>query len=295
MLRDRYRVIVQAGWHGERADAVIALHAGRSHDAIAAASAAGVPVGLVLTGTDLYRDLDAGSDVRRSLALADRIVALQDEAPRLLDARSRRKCEVIFQSARGLRPAAKARGWLDCVAVGHLRAEKDPATLFEAMAHLPRELPIHLRHVGAVLDPVLGAAARALQADDARFRYVGALPHGLARSAIKSAHLLVHPSRVEGGANVIAEAVSAGTPVVASRVAGNVGMLGRGYSGYFEPGDASGLARLLVRVLQERGYLELLRRECATLRARFAPAAEARSVRRLVAALLALGTAVESR
>ena len=68
---------------------------------------------------------------------------------------------------------------------------------------------------------------------------------------------------MEGGANVIVEAVTAGTPVVASRIPGNVGMLGRDYRGYFEPGDARGLARLLVRALEEPAFLRGLRVQCA--------------------------------
>src|SRR6185369_5110669 len=80
MLRDRYRVIVQTQWRGERADALIALHARRSAESIAAfrdRSANGVAV--VLTGTDLYRDLAGSREAQRSLDLADRLVVLQDD------------------------------------------------------------------------------------------------------------------------------------------------------------------------------------------------------------------------
>ena len=37
------------------------------------------------------------------------------------------------------------------------------------------------------------------------------------------------------------------TPVLASRISGNVGMLGDDYDGYFELGDSDGLAALLRR------------------------------------------------
>jgi glycosyltransferase involved in cell wall biosynthesis len=50
---------------------------------------------------------------------------------------------------------------------------------------------------------------------------------------------------MEGGAHVILEAVRCGTPVLASRVPGNVGMLGPDYTGYFPHGDAQALAALL--------------------------------------------------
>src|SRR5436190_22712666 len=60
MLRDRYRIIVQTAWSGERADAVVALHAKRSAASIAAFHATGRPVAVALSGTDLYRALPNG-------------------------------------------------------------------------------------------------------------------------------------------------------------------------------------------------------------------------------------------
>ena len=122
------------------------------------------------------------------------------------------------------------------MAAGHLRDVKDPGTIYRAFSHLSRELPIRLRHYGAPLDADLAAQARALQSADARYHYAGARPHATVRAAINAAHLLVHPSTMEGGANVIVEAITAGTPVVASRIRGNVGMLGAGYPGYFAVG-----------------------------------------------------------
>ena len=289
MLRDRCRIIVQTQWGGNAADLLVALHAHRSaesvsrfHDETPAA-----PIAVVLTGTDLYRDLPGSAEASRSLDLAHAIVALQDDAPRLLAPRWRRKAEVIYQSALPLRPRRKSRDRLDCVVVGHLRAEKDPLTLFRALARIDASLSVTVRHIGAPLDGALGAAARRLQSEDPRYQYAGALAHGLTRAAVKSAHLLVHPSLMEGGANVIAEAVTSGTAVVASRVSGNVGMLGRDYEGYFEPRDASGLALRLVQACEDRDYLARLERQCAARRALFSPAAEARALRALVARLLA--------
>jgi putative glycosyltransferase (TIGR04348 family) len=274
---------------------LIALHAHRSAASIAQfRSASQGRIGVVLTGTDLYRDLPDSPDAIASLDTADRIVVLQEDAPALLRARWREKAEVIFQSAQPLATQRKKSGRLDCVIVGHLREEKDPRTLFAAVETLPRDLAITFRHIGDALDRELGRAARELARRDPRYRYAGALPRGLARAALKAAHLLIHPSVVEGGANVIVEAITAGTPVIASRISGNVGMLGRDYPGYFEPRDASGLAHRLEQALREPGYLRSLRAACGERAALFRPAAEARAVRRLVATLTAQGTAVES-
>jgi putative glycosyltransferase (TIGR04348 family) len=289
MLRDRYRVIVQTQWGGERADLMVALHAKRSAPSIEAYRSRhpSAPLLAVLTGTDLYRDLQAGPEAARSLDLADRIIVLQDDALRLLEARWRRKAHVVFQSARALPPRAKPKGRLHCVAVGHLRAEKDPATLFAAVERIPAELPITFRHIGAPLDPALAQAARSLDRGDARYRYSGALPHGTVRSSIAAAHLLIHPSIMEGGANVIVEAVTAGTPVLASRVSGNVGMLGEDYPGYFAVGNPAELAECLVRALEDPAYRRALKTACARRKALFTPAAERRLVRKIVAGLLA--------
>jgi len=289
MLRDRFQVIVQTRWDGTPADAMIALHARRSADSIARfrAGSSGGRLAVVLTGTDLYRDLPASPEAARSLDAADRIVVLQDDAPRLLAVRWRRKTDVIFQSARALKARGKAKNRLNCVVVGHLRPEKDPATLFRALERIPPDLPIRFRHIGAPLDAALGEAARELARRDARYRYAGAVPHGRTRAAIAAAHLLVHPSLAEGGANVIVEAVTAGTPVLASRISGNIGMLGDGYPGYFEPGDASDLAARLVQALQDPRYLRALAMGCTSRRKLFAPETEARALRRLARSLLA--------
>lgn len=287
MLGDRCRIIVQTQWDGTPADAMIALHARRSAVSIEQFHARATGrIAVVLTGTDLYKDLPGNAEATRSLDLADRIVVLQDDALRLLREAWRAKAEVIFQSAQRLAPRRKPRERLDCVVVGHLREEKDPRTLFAAMALLPKNAPIRVRHIGEALDPELGNAARALARRDPRYRYAGALPRGLTRSAIARAHCLVHPSVVEGGANVIVEAVTSGTWVIASRISGNVGMLGADYPGYFEARDASGLAGRLVQALEDPRYRRQLAGACNKRRAVFIPRHEARAVRNLVAALL---------
>lgn len=280
--------IVQSEWRGEPADIAIALHAKRSAASVARLreEAPGVPLVLVLSGTDLYRDLPRSPEAARSLALADRIVALQADALAHVPAEHLGKCEVIHQSSPALSPARKREGRLDCVAVGHLREEKDPRTLWQALGLLDPRLPIRLRHIGAPLDPELGRQAQALAARDPRFRWSGAVPHGLARCAIRDAHLLVHPSTMEGGANVIVEAVTAGTPVAASRVSGNVGMLGPDYPGYFEVGDAHGLAGLLATLAADPAALRGLRKACEARRSLFTPAREQRALRRLVLGLM---------
>jgi glycosyltransferase involved in cell wall biosynthesis len=93
---------------------------------------------------------------------------------------------------------------------------------------------------------------------------------------------MIISSVIEGGANVIVEAVTSGVPVIASRIAGNVGMLGAGYDGYFTPGDDAELARLLDRVTRDAAFLVRLREQCGARARLFDPKREAAGVVRLV-------------
>jgi glycosyltransferase involved in cell wall biosynthesis len=133
------------------------------------------------------------------------------------------------------------------VMVGHLRDVKSPQTLFEAARLLVRRADILIDHIGAAGESIWAERARATERDCPGYRWLGELPHGKARQAIQRAHVLVHTSAMEGGAHVIMEAVRSATPVLASRIAGNVGMLGPDYEGYFEHGRAGQLAALLER------------------------------------------------
>lgn len=281
------QVDVGLDWQGEPADALIALHARRSADAIARWHAAhGTALAVVLTGTDLYRDLAQGDErAHRSLACATDIVVLQPEALRPLDASLRAKARCILQSAEPRR-AAREDG-APFVAVGHLRDEKDPLTLMQAARLLPADAPIRIEHIGNPLDESLAEQARRTAAERPHYRWLGGLPPDATRERIAGAKALVHMSRMEGGANVVIEAVSSGVPVLASRIDGNVGLLGAGYDGYFPVGDAVALAGLMQRFVAEPAWAAHLEAQCAARAPLFAPAREAADVRQLVADLLA--------
>ena len=288
LLQPRFNVIVQAHLDDTAnlppPDVVIALHARRSHASIIEARTRlpGTPLIVVLTGTDLYRDIAGSAEANQSLAVADALIVLQEDAIQYVPTMHRRKTHVVFQSANPLVPAVKARGKLACVAVGHLRAEKSPDTIFRAAALLSNEPRIHITHIGQPLDAALAAEATRLNFSHPNYRWVGLLPHGLTRAAIKRAHLLLHPSIIEGGANVIVEAITAGTPVIASKMSGNIGMLGEDYTGYFPVGDAAALAAMLRNCLHEPNTLARLNASCGARSSMFSPAEE---TRRLVAIL----------
>jgi putative glycosyltransferase (TIGR04348 family) len=268
---------------------MIALHARRSADAIAAWGRLhpGRGLAVVLTGTDLYRDIRTDPAARRSLDLAQALVVLQECAPQALLAEVRDKTRVIFQSTATRQTLAKSLDRLRAVMVGHLREEKSPETLFAAARLLARQPGIHIDHIGEALDPALGAAARATMAAAPNYRWLGGLPHEAVRRRIQRAHLLIHASSLEGGAHVVMEAVASGTPVLASHIPGNIGMLGADYAGYFPWGDAATLAALILRC-QNDGHLllETLAAQCRARAPLFEPAAERSALRRLVEELL---------
>ncbi len=288
MLAGDYRVSVVARWAGEPFDAMIALHARRSAASIADWSMQLVrrPLVVVLTGTDLYRDILSDTAAQASLAVADRLLVLHELAPLDVPAAHRGKTVVCFQSCTAWRPHDKTQRRLRALMVGHLRDEKDPATYFAAARGLSRRSDILLDHIGAPLDAELGSQAQALVREQPGYRWLGALNHRDTRARIQRAHVLVHCSRIEGGAHVVMEAVRSGTPVIASRIPGNVGMLGPDYAGYFAPGDAAALAALLERARDDPAMLPALQTQCANRAPLFDPAHERATLRALMASLV---------
>jgi putative glycosyltransferase (TIGR04348 family) len=288
-LAPRFVTEVRSAWQGESdGDVLIALHACRSAASIERFRGRWPdgPVAVVLTGTDLYRDLDGDAQARHSVQCASAIVVLQERGADGFEATSRARTRVIVQSASAL-VVQRLPSDPDFVAVGHLRAEKDPQTLWAA-AHLLAgdAVPPAIVHIGGALEPTLGDAARAAMAACPAYRWLGAQPHAKTRRAIACARALVHPSRIEGGANVVIEAVRSRVPVLASRIDGNCGLLGAGYDGYFDPGDAASLAGLMRRFLGDAAFAAHLAAQCAAREPLFRPAVERRAVRALVTGLL---------
>ncbi|MEO8145850.1 MAG: selenoneine biosynthesis selenosugar synthase SenB [Betaproteobacteria bacterium] len=274
-----YRVAVMVQWDGKPCDLLLALHARRSHASVIEfrAKYPDLPLVVTLTGTDLYRDLPASRAARDSLRLADRVIVLQEDALRHLDSDTRKKACVVYQSANPSVHRATPKDRFRVAVVGHLRAEKDPFRAALALGHLPQG--IEVVQVGDALSSEFNAEAKKHMTRDRRYRWLGGRTHAQTLAWIARSHLLVVSSVMEGGANVISEAARIGTPVLASRVSGNVGMLGRSYPGYFSLFDDRKLAKLIEHAATSPSFYRVLKRALAARRVLFSPAAEQRALR----------------
>ncbi len=288
ILRARFRVRLMERWDGRPVDCLIALHARRSAESIHkfAAVHPDCPVGVVLTGTDLYRDIANNATAQRSLDLASRLVVLNERGPLRLPRRYRNKTTVILQSARRLSAGRKPRRSFDIAVIGHLREEKNPRLVWHLLEQLPADLRVRIHHAGAGLDAQLAARAMEVAARDPRYRWLGNLPRSQARQLTRRCHVLLHPSNMEGGAQAVIEAVMSHTPVIGSGIDGNAGLLGVQYAGLFTEGDVDAARALIVRAAREPRFLAQLTWACEKRAKLFAPEREARAVIRLVDNLL---------
>ncbi len=292
LLSQHYRTRITQVWPDDAAHSVsdnilIALHACRSAASVAAWHAQRGQAGLVvaLTGTDLYRDIHTDTQAQQSLDAARALIVLQPLGLNELQHQHRAKAHVVLQSTTTRKTLPKSTQRLRAVMVGHLRDEKSPQTLFAAARLLQAREDIFIDHIGAGLDAQLTQDALDTAAVCANYIWIGALKHAQTRAKIQRAHVLVHASKMEGGAHVVMEAVCSGTPVIASDIPGNVGMLGGDYHGYFPVGDARALALLLERCKDEAGFTDDLQRQCALRAPLFAPEAELAALLRVTQSL----------
>jgi putative glycosyltransferase (TIGR04348 family) len=282
-----HEVPVALDWDGRDYDLLIALHARRSHAAVRAWKTAHPtrPVALLLTGTDLYRDIRHDPDARDSLRLADRMVVLQPKGLDELSAAQRAKTRVIFQSVGAVRRQAPPRSFFLVTVIGHLREEKDPFRAALALAQLPQSA-IRVVQLGQAMTPDMKKQAHALMRTEARYRWLGELDHAGAMRWLARSHVMVISSRMEGGAHVVSEAIAIGVPVIASAIPGNIGLLGEDYPAYYPCGDEAALAAQLARAQGDPAWLEKLEGKVKARRREVDPAAERAAIARLVAELV---------
>lgn len=282
-----HRVSIQTEWDGSAADLMLALHARRSHISIKryATLFPEHPLIVTLTGTDLYRDIQFDVNAQESLRLATRLIVLQDQGRAELTPSLRAKTHVVVQSAQGIKRNSALKESFEVLVIGHLREEKDPLRTALALRYLPRESRIQVRHFGKSLDDTLAAQAVKIMGTEPRYRWLGERPHWQVRQYLARAKLMVISSSMEGGANVVSEALAARCPVLASKVSGNIGMLGRDYGGYFPLADEQALARMLVKAEIEGAFYRGLILQCASRAKLMTPQAERKSLAQVIAAV----------
>ena len=272
-----HKVAVQQKYTNARCDLIIALHALKSHKSIRKFhdNHPDRPMIVALTGTDLYRDIKNHDEAQESLRLASRLVVLQAMAVNELPRNLHGKTRVIYQSAEPY-PARRfyTNGKFKVAVIGHLRDEKDPLRTAVAARELPPTSKIEVLHVGRALDDDLRKAAQAEAEKNPRYRWAGELPYWMTRRVLARSQLVVISSKMEGSSNVLSEALASSVPVLASKIPGLMGTLGKDYPGYFPVGDTGELTRLLLKVERNPLFYRSLQRRCARLAVLVRPSRE---------------------
>ena len=291
LRRLNHRVTIAAEYADEPIDAMVAIHAWRSAEAVRRFKLRYPqrPLIIQLSGTDIYNYINEDpAPTLRSMELADRLVALNSLAWRVVPKKFRNKLRVILQSApKPSVPRQPSRRRVEISVIGHLRDVKDPLRAAEAARLLSPTSRIRIVHIGRAYSDEWAARAKAEMAINPRYLWRDDVPRAAVQKLLRRSHAMVLSSLSEGGANVVSEAIVAGVPILASRMDGNAGLLGADYPGYFSVGDTKALARLLQRIEGDRRFVAKLRGAIRRRAALFRPEHEMAAWRRLLAELSA--------
>ena len=257
---------------------MIAVHAWRSAGSIRrfAEIHPDRPLIVALAGTDIYQFQHSHpAETLQSMEMASALVCLHDLVHRAIPSPFRNKLRVIHQSALPLLSARRpSQRYFEICVVGHLRAEKDSLRTALAARRMPAASRLRVVHLGKAHDDSWAREARAEMEQNPRYLWRDEVPGWQVRRQFARSHAMVISSVMEGGANVVSEAIVAGVPVIASRIDGNVGLLGNDYAGYYPAEDTDALADLLRRAETDPSFLRVLARQCRGRRALFHPARE---------------------
>ena len=282
-----YSAEVTESWSGEDVGVLIALHAFRSHQSIVQFKKRypSRPIILILTGTDLYRDMQNHSEVLQSMEMADQLIVLQSSALNSIPPSLRSKAQVIYQSVEiDLTDPIAKEDFLVSV-IGHLREEKDPFCVARSLPLLPSDSKINVKHLGQAMNSQMGDLARNFNATLDRYQWIGEVSHTDALRILSQSRLMVISSLMEGGAHVVSEAIALGIPVIASDIPGNRGLLGEDYPAYYPKGDERALANLLYRSETIPSFYASLQKHIVLRKELIKPAREKRSIQELLSAL----------
>ena len=282
-----YSVGVTESWSGGDTSLLIALHAYRSHQSIVEFKKKypNRHIVLILTGTDLYRDMENHSEVIQSMEMADQLITLQSSALDSIPASLRYKAQVIYQSVEiDINNSLTKEDFLVSI-IGHLREEKDPFCIARSLPLLPADSKITVRHLGQAMNSEMKDLARHFNATIDRYQWIGEVSHADALRMLSESRLMVISSRMEGGAHVVSEAIALGIPVIASDIPGNRGLLGEDYPAYYPVANESALANLLYRSETMPTFYASLQKYIDLRKELIKPAREKQSIQELVSTL----------
>jgi glycosyltransferase involved in cell wall biosynthesis len=231
-----------------------------------------------LTGTDIYGPKGHEKTLHASLRAAWRILANQPLAIERIPRSLRWKFRFVPKSTslpnRAVRFAArhKPEDSRTVVALAHLRDEKDPLLLADAMDRMPKASLLAAVHYGAAMNPSWKRIAASRSS--ARWTWAGEVSRTEAMIQLAGARALVLTSRTEGAPNVLLEAAALGRPILATRIPGVVGILGGDHPGLFPAGDVDALCRSLRRLAEDRAYVRELGAASRALARRSSPNSE---------------------
>ena len=286
------RVSISQTYDGKPYDLLVTLHARKSHSSVInfRRRNPSAPIIVALTGTDIYRDIRTNHRAQESLDMANGIVVLQPKATEELRPSWQKKTCVIYQSVEDKRAPTSARsssakrrqtkaevgtnGNFDVCVIGHMRAVKDPFRTAMAARSLPDSSKLRILQIGGAMTGAMANRARKEMKFNERYQWFGEQPQARVKQILRKCSLCVISSRMEGGANVLSEAIVASVPILASRIEGNVGVLGADYPGYFDVGDTRQLTRLLTRAETSPAFLAELKARSTKLALLTDPARE---------------------
>lgn len=170
-----------------------------------------------------------------------------------------------------------------------LRPAKGILEAIEQLGPLASELPqLRLWIVGGILDCNYAEQVRAISEKALWVEMKGEVSHHLMGGVYRSCDIVLNSSIFEGGmANSLMEAMAAGKPVIASDITGNRSLVADGSTGWlYKSGEE---LRELVRkvVAGANEFRDVADRTASEIRIRFSAVAEAESISRLYASILA--------
>jgi len=240
------------------------------------------PIVLMLTGTDLYRDMADHGEVIRSMEIADKLVVLQSAALESIPIQLRHRAQVIYQSVAVDITPSIASSDFQVTVIGHLREEKDPFCVARSLPLIPADSSINVLHLGMAMTEQMDRSARGYTENLERYQWIGEVSHADALKILSKSRLMVISSRMEGGAHVVSEAIALGIPVIASNIPGNRGLLGDDYLGYYPVGNEAALASLLYRCETIPNFYAALKKQIDLRSDLISPKREMQSIQALM-------------